>query len=151
MVQYIIPLSSLLLTFLASAASIRFLFSRQGLYWIMPLLTGIVLTLGNVYMLFFPSASPLPRTGILSFLPLAVSFLWYMMVITFHYALKKRVRQNRFRSDMKKNWAEASFLAKNERRNFFRRARRKRESEANSYFQPEVSPFDNIDISQFDS
>ena len=34
MIVYIIPITALLLSFMALLASMRFIFSRQGLYWV---------------------------------------------------------------------------------------------------------------------
>ena len=151
MVQYIVPLASLLLTFLSSLACLRFIFSRQGLFWIIPFLVSALLSVENALSLFAGGPFLMPTIHSFRFFPLILSFCWYMMVITFHYALKKKVSRNRFISDMRKNYSEARFLEKIEKRNFFRFSRHKKEAAINSYYQPEVRPFDNIRLDEWDS
>ena len=60
MVQYIVPLSSLLLSFLATLACLRFIFSRQGLFWIIPVVVSVLLTMSNGFNIFLPAVSLLP-------------------------------------------------------------------------------------------
>ena len=62
MIVYIIPITALLLAFMSLLASLRFIFSRQGLYWVFPAMISLIL-----------------------------AALWYMMIIVFHYALKKTI------------------------------------------------------------
>ena len=104
MAEYIVPLASLLLTVLSSLACLRFIFSRQGFFWIIPFIVSILLSVNNFLILFIPSASIVTYSGVFTLFPLFLSFFWYMMVVTFHYALKKKVEKNKFYSDMKKNY-----------------------------------------------
>ena len=45
-----------------------------------------------------------------------IALLWYMMIITFHYALRFKIKVNRFRNENRKNRKEAEFIEKMERR-----------------------------------
>ncbi len=49
---YALPLVCLLLNFLAFAACLRFLFSRQGLYWIVPLFLTLFILWPNALKLY---------------------------------------------------------------------------------------------------
>lgn len=117
MIDYLIPIASLLLTFLAFFASLRFLFSRQGTYYIIPVLISLLLSLNNAFYLFYPNLFSNELGLVYTFYPLAISFLWYMMIITFHYAIKKNVVKNKYLDEMNKNLAEAKIIEKMERRN----------------------------------
>ena len=150
MVRYVLPLASLLLTFLATMACLRFLFSRQGLFWIVPLVLSLLLDVNNLIPLVSPAGVAVFSSRMTEFFLLALSFFWYLMVITFHYALKRKVDRNRFRSDMIKNYTEARFLEKNERREFARRRQKRREEALNSYYKPTSSDFTGYDLSIFD-
>ena len=48
MFVYIIPLTALLLSFMALLASMRFIFSRQGLYWLFPAIISLLLFFQNL-------------------------------------------------------------------------------------------------------
>lgn len=150
MVRYVLPLASLLLTFLATMACLRFLFSRQGLFWIVPLVLSLLLDVNNLIPLVSPAGVAVFSSRMTKFFLLALSFFWYLMVITFHYALKRKVDRNRFRSDMIKNYTEARFLEKNERRAFSKRSRRRRRQAVNSYVTPDESSFHGYDLDAFD-
>ena len=150
MVRYVLPLASLLLTFLATMACLRFLFSRQGLFWIVPLVLSLLLDVNNLIPLVSSAGVAVFSSRMTEFFLLALSFFWYLMVITFHYALKRKVDRNRFRSDMIKNYTEARFLEKNERRAFSKRSRRRRRQAVNSYVTPDESSFHGYDLDAFD-
>ena len=150
MVRYVLPLASLLLTFLATMACLRFLFSRQGLFWIVPLVLSLLLDVNNLIPLVSPAGVAVFSSRMTEFFLLALSFFWYLMVITFHSALKRKVDRNRFRSDMIKNYTEARFLEKNERRAFSKRSRRRRRQAGNSYVTPDESSFHGYDLDAFD-
>lgn len=110
---YLLPLTCLLLNFLAFAACLRFLFSRQGLYWIIPLSVTLFISWPNALSLYRVASDSaqvsLPYTY-LDLQPLLLSLLWYAMVVTFHYALKKTIRVNLYAEQMKKNLHEARHL-----------------------------------------
>lgn len=149
MTEYLAPLFSLLLAAMAALACIRFIFSRQGLFWIVPLFVSIILCLAGVTSL-FGLASPLLLLAQSPILSLMLSFFWYLVVVSFHYALKKKVYRNSYLNDMRKNLNEARFLEKNERREFARRRQKRREEALNSYYKPTSSDFTGYDLSIFD-
>ena len=118
MIVYIIPITALMLTFMALLASLRFIFSRQGLYWIFPAIISLLMFFQNLNTLLM-----LGEAGITSFeynftnfAPFILAFLWYMMIVVFHYVLKKTIDENRFESDSRKNRKEAEYLEKYEMR-----------------------------------
>lgn len=150
MAEYALPIASLLLTCLATLACLRFLFSRQGLYWIVPVAVSVMLTLNNLYTLFFPDRTFLNWPSNIRFFPIALAFLWYMMVIAFHYALKKTVKKNRWRDEMRKNYHEAKFLEKIERRDYSRFRRKRKREAINGAFVPQVPEWKALDKLDFD-
>lgn len=109
---YALPLVCLLLNFLAFAACLRFLFSRQGLYWIVPLFLTLFILWPNSLNLFRVAGNPasvtLPYTY-MDLQPLLLSLFWYAMIVTFHFALKKTVRVNHYEEQIRKNLYEARY------------------------------------------
>ncbi len=151
MIVYIIPITALMLTFMALLASLRFIFSRQGLYWVFPAVISLLMFFQNLNTLL-----SLGEEGITSFeytfenfSPFVLAFLWYMMIVVFHYALKKTIDDNRFESDSRKNRNEAEYLERYERRKGRRerlRTIRKAATEQSVPSVPEYrSPDDDID------
>ena len=142
---YIIPITALLLTFMALLASMRFIFSRQGAYWIFPAIISLLLFFQNLETLLVigsqeAGAAPVP------FRPLVLALLWYMMIIVFHYALKKNIPENRFDSDARKNRAEAEYLMKVEMRRAKRRRKAKGRQLGNSTGVPSVPEYRSPEI-----
>jgi hypothetical protein len=113
--KYGLALLCLLLNFLAFTACLRFLFSRQGLYWIVPLFVTLFLMWPNAQTLYFIASQ---KEGIplgfsfKSLQPVLLSLFWYSMIVTFHYALKKTVTSNYHREQVKKNLHEARYQQK---------------------------------------
>jgi hypothetical protein len=126
---YGLALLCLLLNFLAFTACLRFLFSRQGLYWIVPLLVTLFLFWPNALNLYRIASSPARMAGDFTFRtlqPLLLSLFWYSMIVTFHYALKKTVPTNRHREEVKKNLHEARYQQKVETLTYERKIARQR-------------------------
>ena len=142
MIEYVIPLTSLLLTFLSALASLRFIFSRQGFYWILPLLVSLILCTSNLYFLINPAILSASAPFGIIFFPLALALVWYLMIIVFHYALKKDIDRNRYLNDQKKNYEEARFLEKAERREFLRLTHRRKENAEGSAYEPKLDDED---------
>lgn len=151
MIVYIIPITALMLTFMALLASLRFIFSRQGLYWVFPAIISLLMFFQNLSTLL-----SLGEEGITSFeytfenfSPFVLAFLWYMMIVVFHYALKKTIDDNRFESDSRKNRNEAEYLERYERRKGRRERLRTISKAATEQSVPSVpeyrSPDDDID------
>lgn len=138
MIDYIIPIASLLLTFLAFFASLRFLFSRQGAYWIIPVVISLLLSANNAFYLFYPNLVANELGFIYTFYPLVISFFWYLMIITFHFALKKNVVKNKYLDEMNKNLAEARIIEKMDRRNKIKEEDAKKLARVNAAYVPVV-------------
>lgn len=148
MFVYIIPLTALLLAFMSLIASLRFIFSRQGLYWIFPAVISLILFFQNLSTLLVlgEQAPESFEYTFSNFGPFILAFLWYMMIVVFHYALKKAIPENRFINDSRKNKAEAEYLLKYEMRQN-RRIRRIRKEEASDRTQvPSVPEYKGPDI-----
>lgn len=141
MEPYVLPLVALLFNFLALAACLRFLFSRQGLYWLVPV--GISLILGwfsGTQLLTLVSSTKTlgePNAAVLWVL-LVLSIFWYLGVITFHYALKKTIAHNKHLDDTWKNYHEARYLEKVTFRTYRRQARRFRRNNVPGSYVPET-------------
>ena len=112
MIVYIIPITALLLAFMSLLASLRFIFSRQGLYWVFPAMISLILFFQNLQQLLLAGEEEMAGIDLSfpSLSPLILAALWYMMIIVFHYALKKTITENRFENDSIKNRAEAEYL-----------------------------------------
>lgn len=114
MEQYILPLFCLLLNFVAMAACLRFLLSREGKYWIMPFLLSFLLFLQNGSVLYAGSrlaTIALYAGGLVNTL---ISILWYAIIVIFHYALKKTTHASNYRLRVRKDLAESQFLLKSQ-------------------------------------
>jgi len=109
---YALPLVCLLLNFLAFAACLRFLFSRQGLYWIVPLFLTLFILWPNALNL-YQVASDISQVNLpytyFDLQPLLLSLFWYAMIVTFHFALKKTIRVNHYEEQVRKNLFEARY------------------------------------------
>ncbi|MGE4453932.1 MAG: hypothetical protein AB7D92_05310 [Sphaerochaeta sp.] len=109
---YALPLVCLLLNFLAFAACLRFLFSRQGIYWIVPLSLTLFILWPNALNLYHVASGTIIVELPYSFLdmqPLLLSLFWYAMIVTFHYALKKTIRVNHYEEQVRKNLHEVRY------------------------------------------
>ncbi len=109
---YALPLVCLLLNFLAFAACLRFLFSRQGLYWIVPLFLTLFILWPNALTLYRVAGASDSVQSPYTFFdlqPLLLSLFWYAMIVTFHYALKKTIRVNHYEEQVRKNLHEARY------------------------------------------
>ncbi len=130
-----LPIVCLLLNFLAFAACLRFLFSRQGLYWVVPLIVTLFLLWPNSINLYTLASTEGFRTNAytyMDFQPLLLSLFWYAMIVTFHYALKKTVKINYNLEQVRKNLYEARYQMKTERINLERKQKRQSSYYANT-------------------
>ena len=118
MFEYIFPIAAMMLSFMALLSSIRFILSRQGLYWILPVFISLLLCFENLNTLLIVGehGSSVYEMTFSNIIPVILSFLWYMMVIMFHYAMKLAIPENKYINDSKKNKAEAIYMEKYERR-----------------------------------
>ena len=140
MFVYIIPITALLLSFMSLLASMRFIFSRQGMYWIFPAIISLLLFFDNLRTLLAAGEAGASYT-VTDFIPFVIAFLWYMMIVVFHYALKKTIPGNRFEDEARKNRAEAEYLMKVEMRRTRRVRREKKEYLENGAFVPSVPEY----------
>ncbi len=91
MSEYLIPLAALLLTFLSTLSCLRFMFSRQGFFWIVPFGLSTLLTLNNFFTLLYPQLTFFSYPKVIALFPVLLAGFWYLMVITFHFALKNMI------------------------------------------------------------
>ena len=117
MINFIVPTTALLLTFLASIATLRYLLTRQGIYWAIPFLISLILFYQNLTTLL--KAAEMEGDFIISFsslLPLVLSILWYALIQAFHFALKTEREYNKYVDQSRKTYNEARFVLLTERR-----------------------------------
>ena len=143
MLVYIIPITALLLSFMSLLTSLRFIFSRQGLYWVFPSIISLLLFFQNLDTLLVLGEADITvfEYTFRNFSPFILSFLWYMMIIIFHYALKKTIPENRFENEARKNRAEAEYLMKVEMRRTRRVRNEKKKYLENGAFVPSVPEY----------
>jgi len=133
MLMLLVSVSTTLLCFLSAAACLRFLFSRQGWFWVLPL----VISIGFLYISIAPLsqiASGMiagsyrveisPDRSVREIFPLLIVVLWYTMIITFRYALKLVVPDNRHMLDTMKNLKESRYMQRIELRKFQKASRK---------------------------
>lgn len=125
MFYYALPLLSLLLSFMAFLTTLRFILSREGAFWLLPCLISIIMTFQNLDTLISIAEmdAVYDPMNLRNLAPLLIAVLWYMSIVTFHYALRFKIEENRYRSENKKNRMEAQFIEKVEQRR--RRTERK--------------------------
>ena len=133
MMILLVATSTTLLCFLSITACLRFVFSRQGWFWIIPLILSVVF--------FYISIDPLvqvltgiatdtyrvtisPDRSVREIVPLIIVLLWYTMIIVFRYALKSVVPVNQQLIDTKKNLYESRYMEKVELKRMRRKVKR---------------------------
>ena len=87
MLDYIVPLASLLLVFMAFLTTLRFILSREGAFWLLPCLLSIIFIFQDLDTLIAIAELGIeydPRT-MRNIAPLLIAILWYLSIITFHY------------------------------------------------------------------
>ncbi len=150
---YVLPLLALLLNFLAFASSLRFVLSRQGLYWLVPMCISILLGWFSGTQLL--AAVSLRQWGLvmdtaMTIVLLVLSALWYVGVITFHFALKKTVAHNKHLDETWKNYHEARYLEKVTLRNYRKKSRRQRRNNAPASTLPVIRAYPKQWVDLFD-
>jgi len=96
------------------------------------------LIINNLYSLINPTTAAFTSPFGLTFFPLVLTLFWYLMIVVFHYALKHNVTKNKYLNDQKKNYEEARFLEKTERRDFLNFRKKEKEKVANGAYKPEL-------------
>ncbi len=130
----LIALSTTLLAFLASAATLRFLFSRQRWFWVLPFILSLLFLYLSLEPLHIVSTTILsgsyqvrlgPYRSVREIVPLIILFLWYMMIIIWRYALKQVISENKQLLQTKKNVQEAHYIEQLEVRNYEKKRKKK--------------------------
>jgi len=151
MVEYVVPLMTLLVSVLATLLALRFMASRQWLFWVLPLLLSAFLTENSLVNLFSPAYALIPINDAFKSLHLIIAILWLLIIMLFHYALKEKVSKNRYRNDQRKNYEEALFIEKAERRAFRKRKKRIFRDLSGSAYKPELQNVESKDLDKFDN
>ncbi len=120
MVAYIFPLFSIIFTTLATLACLRFFFSKQFYFWILPLLFSALLAVIAFIYVFFPSLILPYNTQAMAIIIFTIAAAWYAIVICFRFILKKGIGKNKVKYDSYKNFKEAQYLEKIERRKYIK-------------------------------
>ena len=142
MINFIVPTTALLLTFLASIATLRYLLTRQGIYWAIPFLISLILFYQNLTTLL--KAAEMEGDFIISFsslLPLVLSILWYALIQAFHFALKTEREYNKYVDQSRKTYNEARFVLLTERRRTRKEQMEKKEEKRNKPVVPKVPSY----------
>ena len=116
-INFIVPTLALLLAFLSSIASFRYLITRQGIYWTIPFLISLILFYQNIITLL--EATVAEGDFLITFnsmLPLVLAILWYALIQAFHFALKTEREYNKYVDQSRKTYNEARFVLLTERR-----------------------------------
>ena len=160
MCMILVPLATPLLCFLASAACLRFVLSRQGWFWVLPLFISAAFLYISIDPLMKVAtgltSGPYmveisPDRSVREIIPLIIVFLWYSMIITFRYALKMVVPVNRHLINTEKNLKESRYMEKVELRRRKKTMRKKarrsdimsRMQQGKNYTQDWVKLFDD--------
>lgn len=134
MLMLLVSVFTTLLCFLSAAACLRFLFSRQGWFWVFPLALSVIFLYISISPLHAIATGLLegsyrveisPDRSVREVVPLVIVLIWYAMIITFRYALKMVVPDNKHMLDTMKNLKEARYMQRIELRRYQRNARRK--------------------------
>ena len=116
-INFIVPTLALLLAFLSSITSFRYLITRQGIYWTIPFLISLILFYQNIITLL--EATVAEGDFLITFnsmLPLVLAILWYALIQAFHFALKTEREYNKYVDQSRKTYNEARFVLLTERR-----------------------------------
>ena len=159
MLMLLVAVFTTLLCFLSTVACLRFIVSRQGWFWVLPLvisLTFLYISINPLYQIATGMVSGTyrveisPDRNVREIVPLVIVLLWYTMIITFRYALKMVVPDNKHLIDTMKNLKESEYMQRIELRKFHKASRRqrrrmikiKREHAGTRYPQKWVALFD---------
>ena len=142
MINFIVPTLALLLAFLSSIASFRYLITRQGIYWTIPFLISLILFYQNIITLL--EATVAEGDFLITFnsmLPLVLAILWYALIQAFHFALKTEREYNKYVDQSRKTYNEARFVLLTERRRTRKEQMEKKEEKRNTPVVPKVPSY----------
>lgn len=135
MMMLLIAVGTTLLCFLSAILAIRFIFSRQGWFWIIPSMISLIflyLSLEPLFRVAFGNIGEAyqiqlsPYRSIDGIFPLIVVVLWFLLVISLRIALRIAVPENKHLIDAKRNLAEARYVSYLELQHYRREARKLR-------------------------
>ena len=141
-INFIVPTLALLLAFLSSIASFRYLITRQGIYWTIPFLISLILFYQNIITLL--EATVAEGDFLITFnsmLPLVLAILWYALIQAFHFALKTEREYNKYVDQSRKTYNEARFVLLTERRRTRKEQMEKKEEKRNKPVVPKVPSY----------
>ena len=141
-INFIVPTLVLLLAFLSSIASFRYLITRQGIYWTIPFLISLILFYQNIITLL--EATVAEGDFLITFnsmLPLVLAILWYALIQAFHFALKTEREYNKYVDQSRKTYNEARFVLLTERRRTRKEQMEKKEEKRNKPVVPKVPSY----------
>ena len=141
-INFIVPTLALLLAFLSSIASFRYLITRQGIYWTIPFLISLILFYQNIITLL--EATVAEGDFLITFnsmLPLVLAILWYALIQAFHFALKTERAYNKYVDQSRKTYNEARFVLLTERRRTRKEQMEKKEEKRNKPVVPKVPSY----------
>ena len=142
MINFIVPTLALLLAFLSSIASFRYLITRQGIYWTIPFFISLILFYQNIITLL--EATITEGDFLITFnsmLPLVLAILWYALIQAFHFALKTEREYNKYVDQSRKTYNEARFVLLTERRRTRKEQMEKKEEKRNKPVVPKVPSY----------
>ena len=142
MINFIVPTLALLLAFLSSIASFRYLITRQGIYWTIPFLISLILFYQNIITLL--EATVAEGDFLITFnsmLPLVLAILWYALIQAFHFALKTEREYNKYVDQSRKTYNEARFVLLTERRRTRKERMEKKGEKRNKPVVPKVPSY----------
>ena len=141
-INFIVPTLALLLAFLSSIASFRYLITGQGIYWTIPFLISLILFYQNIITLL--EATVAEGDFLITFnsmLPLVLAILWYALIQAFHFALKTEREYNKYVDQSRKTYNEARFVLLTERRRTRKEQMEKKEEKRNKPVVPKVPSY----------
>jgi hypothetical protein len=121
MPEFVYPLISLVLDFLCLLMCLKFIFSKRGAVWIVPVFLSLIFLAGSALCLLAEvspraDASMLIFAQALSIFFLGASIIWLFVIIVFRIALNPEDIQS---VKARRNKAEADFLKKRTAKNTF--------------------------------
>lgn len=140
MLNYIIPAISLVLSLLAIINTTRYMTKRDGYYWISPFILSLFLFAFNLYVFLRAAGTTDSLPFYLTYFPLIVSILWFILISSFRHIFMKERKFNRFVDESKKNYSEAQFINKTEIRERNKKIREKKE-EVSSSIRPVIKEY----------
>lgn len=160
MLMLLVAISTTLLTFLCAAATLRFLLSRQGWLWVLPFIISLFflyLSIAPLYVLattlvvggYLVQISP--DNSVREIIPLIIVLLWYIMIITFRYALKLLVVDNKYLTNTEKNLHEARYNQLLEIRSLKAKRQKQQDQEHKSHIEKSGNSYPSTWLSLYHS